>query len=424
MRCSTGPTSRSAWPSEACARVGHHPLASVHQPFGGRVARIAVVAGPDAGHALPAIGVGAALLDAGHQVRLFTGEGHDRTAADNGLCAERLPLLRASDDDDDLGRRIWGRAAQMAPPLAALLAPWDPDLVVADTLTRCGAFAAQLLDRAWVELIPHHLDDMDDDLPPVGLGRPPATTTLRRLDDRRINHAQRRSVALGRRHALLAARSIGLVGVRPPARRLVGTLPALERTRRSWPGDAVLVGPLAVDPAGEVLAPPDGLAPLVVVTDSTASGVDRSLGAVAIEALQGLDVRLVVTSGWLEPRTAPGLVVGRGPHGPLLVDAALAVGPGGAGFVGKAAAAGVPLVTVPFQGDQLETAARLQEQGAGRTLRLRALTPRRLRWTVVRHLADADARRAAAVLAEQARALTPARTAQAVAEVLAVAPRP
>jgi UDP:flavonoid glycosyltransferase YjiC (YdhE family) len=382
------------------------------------VARIAVVAGPDAGHALPAVGVAAALVGAGHEVRVLTGDGHDRTAAHHGVRAERLPLLPAPDDDDDLGRRIWGRAAQMAPEVAAMLRPWDPDLVVADTLTRCGAFAAQLLGIDWIELVPHHLDDVDDALPPVGLGRRPASSRLRRLDDRRIVTAQRRSVAIGRRQASDAARSIGLVGVRPPCRRLVGTLPALEWPRTNWPRDAVVVGPLAVDPAGAPLAPPDGDAPLVVVTDSTASGVDRSLGAVAIEALRGLDLRLVVTSGWLEPRSSRGLVVGRGPHVPLLAEAALAVGPGGAGFAGKAARAGVPLVTVPFQGDQLEGAARRREQGAGRTLRLRLLTPRRLRWAVVRHLADDGARRAAAALAAEARAFGPARTARAVTEVL------
>lgn len=383
------------------------------------MARIAVVAGPDAGHALPAIGVGAALVAAGHDVRLFTGDAHGRTAQQHGLQLESLPLLAAVEDDGDIGRRIWRRAAEMAPALAATLDPWDPDLVVVDTLTRCGAFAAQLLDIPWVELIPHHLDDVADDLPPVGLGRPPASNRLRRWEDRWIIAAQRRSVALGRRHALAAARSIGLPGVRPPARRLIGTLPALERSRARWPDDAVLVGPLAVDPAGAPLVAPDGAAPLGVVTDSTASGVDRSIGAVALAGLRGLDLRLAVTSGWLEPSRAPGVVVGRGPHGPLLAAAALAVGPGGAGFVGKAARAGVPIVTVPFQGDQPETAARLREQGAGRTLPVRGLTPRRLRWAVVRHLADADARRAAAVLAEQARAFGPARTARAVVDVIA-----
>jgi UDP:flavonoid glycosyltransferase YjiC (YdhE family) len=47
----------------------------------------------------------------------------------------------------------------------------------------------------------------------------------------------------------------------------------------------------------------------------------------------------------------------------LLAEAALAVGPGGGGFVAKAAAAGVPMVVVPGHGDQREAAARLREAG-------------------------------------------------------------
>jgi UDP:flavonoid glycosyltransferase YjiC (YdhE family) len=364
------------------------------------------------------LGVGAALVDLGHEARLWTGLGHDRTAARRGIGVEQLPLLAPSPDDADIGHRLWVRAGQMAVPLAEQLRAFAPDLVLLDTLTRAGAFAAELLGLPWIELIPHHLDDPDPAIPPVGLGRPLARTPWRRADDRRIVRLQRRSYALGARQAAGVAAAIGLADVGRPVLRLVGTLPALERPRSRWPADAHVVGPLAVDPDLPELVPPEGDAPLVVVSDSTATGVERSLGEVALQALRGLDLRLVVTSGQLPPQRCRDVVVGPGPHRPLLAAARLAVGFGGAGFSSKAVAAGVPLVVVPLQGDQREGAARLVDVGAARVLPLRHLSPRRLRWTVVRALADRQAGAAAATLAREAAHLGPPVAARLVVRVL------
>jgi MGT family glycosyltransferase len=380
--------------------------------------RIALVAGPDPGHALPALGVGAALVTRGHEVRLWTGLGHERTAARAGIAVEQLPLLAPSPDDEDIGHRLWTRAGEMAVPLAVRLRAFAPDLVLIDTLTRAGAFAAELLGLPWVELIPHHLDDPDPSLPPVGLGRPLARTPWRRADDRRIVRLQQRSYALGARQAAGVATAIGLADVGRPVVRLIGTLPTLERARSRWPADAHVVGPVAIDPDLPALAPPDGDAPLVVVSDSTATGVDRSLGEVALRALRGLDLRLVVTSGRLPAERRHDVVVGPGPHVPLLAAARLAVGFGGAGFTSKAVAAGVPLVVVPLQGDQREGAARLADVGAARVLPVRRLTARRLRWAVVRALADRRALQATAALAREAAELGPRVAAEVVEQVL------
>lgn len=332
-------------------------------------------------------------------------------------------MLAPTPRDADIGHRLWTRAGEMAVPLADRLRRWAPALVVVDTLTRAGAFAAELLALPWVELVPHHLDDPDPGLPPIGLGRRVPRTPWRRADDRRLVRLQQRSYARGAAQAAAVAAELGLPGVGRPVLRLVATVPALERPRACWPADAHVVGPLAVDPVLPELAPPDGDLPLVVVSDSTASGVDRSLGQVALRALTGLDVRVVVTSAQLPARRSPLVVVGRGPHRPLLADASLAVTFGGAGFTSKAVAAGVPLVVVPLQGDQREGAARLVDAGVGRTVALRRLTPRRLRWAVVRQLADADARRAAARLAVQAGRLGPG-TAVALLERVLAGERP
>jgi UDP:flavonoid glycosyltransferase YjiC (YdhE family) len=103
----------------------------------------------------------------------------------------------------------------------------------------------------------------------------------------------------------------------------------------------------------------------------------------------------------------------------LLAQAALAIGPGGGGFVSKVAAAGVPMVVVPQAGDQREAAARLVDAGIGRVLRPERLTARRLRWAVVRHLADPRPAAAARNLAEQASHLGPDLAAHLVEQVMA-----
>jgi UDP:flavonoid glycosyltransferase YjiC (YdhE family) len=383
------------------------------------VSRIAVVAGPDAGHAYPALGVAAALVGRGHTVRFYSGEDHRSLAAGLGCSFELLPRLAPTPGDDDLGHRLWVRAADMAAPLSGQLRDFRAELVVSDLLTRSGAFAAQLVGVPWVEVLPHHLPDPAPDLPPVGLGRRPARTPWRRADDRRIHEQQQRSFELGARQAARAAATLGLRGVDAPVLRLVATLPSLERERRHWPPTAHVVGPLAVEPVLAPLDPPEGDEPLVLVTDSTATGVEVSLVDAAIRGLRGLDLRVVVTSSRVPPQRTGGLVIGRGPHLPLLADAALAVSPGGGGFVSKAAAAGVPHVVVPLLGDQREAAARLRDTGAGLTVRPRRLSPRSLRWAVVRHLGDDRARLAAAHLAEEAAQLGPDRAADLVDAVLA-----
>ncbi|MTV27493.1 glycosyl transferase [Nitriliruptoraceae bacterium ZYF776] len=381
------------------------------------MSRIALVTGPDAGHALPVLGVGAALAAHDHDVTVWTGPEHADLATRHGLAWRRLARLAPRPGDEQLGASWWDRAADMTAPLVADLRAARADVVVVDTLTRAGTLAAGVLGLPHVEVVPHHLADVADDLPPVGLGRPFPRTPWRAADDRRIVRFQHRSEALGADQGRTAAARVGLAAVPPPRVRLLQTLPSLERPRRSWPTDAHVVGSLALDPLLPRLEPPTGDLPLVVVTDTTASGVAGGLGALAVGALRHLDVRLVVTSSALPPRTAPDVVVGRGPHGPLLDRAALAVSPGGGGFVAKAAAHGVPQVVVPFHGDQREAAARLRDVGAGRVVR--RASSRALRWAVVSGLADRSAAAAARTLAAEAAELGPAIAADLVEAVLA-----
>lgn len=371
------------------------------------MASIAAIVGPDPGHALPVVGVAAALRRRGHAVTVWTGRRHRELAAAHDLGWRELPLLAPQPGDEDLGFRLHVRPVGIARAMMPAVAATAPDLLLVDTLTRAGALAAGLLQVPFVEIVPHHLADPAIGLPPVGLGRPMPRTPWRRADDRRLVRAQLASYAEGAALAASSAAQLGLATWPTPALRLLQTLPSLERRRDPWPADTVVAGPLAVDPVQPRLDPPAGDAPLVVVTDSTANLIERSLADTAIAGLRGLDLRVVVTTGRRPPRREHGLVVGTGPHGPLLAEAAVAVSPGGGGFLTKAAAAGVRQVVVPLAGDQREAAARLRDTHAGRVVSPRRCTPRSLRWAVVRALADDRLGAATTRLAAEAVGLGP-----------------
>lgn len=385
--------------------------------------RVALIAGPDAGHAYPVLALGAELLRRGHAVRIGTGPDYRAEVERAGMEFFVLPLLAPQAEDVDIAHRLWNRAGQMAPPLAEMLRSWDCDVVVADTLTRAGGFAAELLGVPWVELIPHYLPDPDPALPPVGLGRLPSTRPWRRFDDASIRRRQEASLAQGRAHRDRIRASIGLTDPGGPVLRLVCNLPSLEHPRARWPGDVHLVGPLSWEPPLDPLPLPDGNEPLVVVTDSTASTAASLLAEPALKGLRNAGVRLVLTTTRDLTPWSEGCVVGKGPHGPLLDAAAVAVGPGGGGFLMKAMARGVPMVVIPLMGDQRESASRVVASGAGRRLPPHLLSPTTLRASVLRVLHDDRYAAAAAGLADEAADLGRPRAA-ALVEAVGAGDRP
>jgi UDP:flavonoid glycosyltransferase YjiC (YdhE family) len=366
------------------------------------VSRIVLVTGPDPGHALPVLGVARALRSRGHDTVVATGTQHAELVRLEGHRFVELPLLAPTSRDHDFGHVLWRRAGEMAPPLRDLLAPLEPDGVVTDTLTTVGRFVAELLGVPWIEVVPHHLLDPDPLVPPIGMGRPLARTPWRRRSDASIRAAQRRSVEEGHELRDEVRERLGLTALTRAAARLFQTLPGLEPPRSVWPADAHVVGQLAIDPPLQPLPEPDGDAPLIVVTDSTASGLPAPLGAMALDGLRKAGVRVVVTSGRDDLVGWPGATVGRGPHEPLLERAAVAVGPGGGGFVAKALTRGVPLVVVPLAGDQRETAGRVAHSGAGVQVPPDRATPHRLARAVRTVLRDAAFATAARRLADTA----------------------
>lgn len=344
--------------------------------------RVAVVAGPDPGHAFPAVALCRLFLAAGDAPVLFTGTQRLEVARGAGVDAVELQGLDpiASDDDSDAGAKIHRRAARMAVLNVPGLRKAAVDLVVSDSITACGGMAAELLGIPWIELCPHPLYRPSTGLPPLGSGLAPGAGVRGHIRDAVLRALTARSWRRGLRQRAQVRVEIGLPAADPgPLRRLIATLPALEVPRPDWPPEAVVVGPLHFEPTSAVLEPPGGTGPLVVVAPSTAVTGTRGLVEVAMEALKPGETlppgaRVAVSRlGGPTVEVPPWAVVGLGRQDILLAHADVLICGGGHGIVSKALLAGVPLVVVPGGGDQWELANRVVRQGCGRLVR--PLTP-------------------------------------------------
>ena len=363
--------------------------------------RVAVVAGPDPGHAFPAIALCKRFLAAGDQPTLFTGSRWLKAAKREGIIALKLKGLapRIEDDDSDAGRRIHERAAYIATELLPDLSATLPELVVSDILTAGGGLAAERLDVPWVELSPHPLYSPSKALPPIGSGLAPGEGVLGGLRDGLMRAATGRSIKQGLRQRSQARIGIGLPEVDPgPAAQLIATLPALEVPRPDWPEHAHVIGPLHWEPTDEVLDLPPGDEPLVMVAPSTAFTGAVGMVEATLEGLAGAGVRVALSMLEEPPANLPTwATAGLGRQDELLVHASVVVCGAGHGLLSKALLAGVPVVAVPGGGDQWELANRAARQGSA--VVVRPLTAEAVRDAVARVLGESSFREAAAAAA-------------------------
>jgi len=375
--------------------------------------RVVVVAGPEAGHAFPALALCLRLQQAGEEPVLMTGLRWLDSARGAGVDAVELMGLDPDegDDDTDAGAKIHHRAARMAVLNLPELRRLEPDLVVSDVITVCGGMAAELMGVPWVELSPHPLYLPSEGLPPIGSGLAPGIGVRGRLRDIVMRAFTARSIRAGDRQRAAARSGIGLPQADPgPRYRLIATLPALEVPRPDWPREAVVVGPLHFEPTAAALAVPAGEGPVVVVAPSTALTGAIGLADLALEHLvpgQTLPTgsRLVVSRlGGDDLAVPPWATVGLGRQDDLLRRADVVVCGGGHGMLSKALLAGVPVVVVPGGGDQWELANRVVRQGSGRLVR--PLTGAALAAEVDEVLSDPRYREAARRAGESVAAVT------------------
>jgi MGT family glycosyltransferase len=246
----------------------------------------------------------------------------------------------------------------------------------------------------WATWCAYFLPTPSRDTPPFGLGLPPARGVLGRLRDRLLSPVlfgiyNRQAPELDTVRAGLGAppvRRIERAMLRAPL-MLYMTAEPFEYPRSDWPGSVRLVGPGIWDPPADAVPWLEGIErPLVLVTCSTEFQNDGKLVQVALEALAGEDVEIVVTTAGVDPSSftpPPNARIERFvPHSPVLKRAACVVCHGGMGITQKALAAGVPVCVVPFGRDQFDVARHVEVAGAGSRLLASRLRPERLRRAV------------------------------------------
>ena len=382
--------------------------------------RIAVVAGPDPGHAFPAVALALALRDRGAAVVFVSGTQWAEAVEREGIAFAAIDLFAPDPRDDDFGFVLWERSKQLAPGIARSLREFGADLAVVDSITVPGWFAADLAGVPRVELVPTSFQEPSRHLPPPGTGLAPGRWPLGTLRDAWMRRLHMKSRNIGRAECRAARESLGLPPDGPPVLTIVATLPGMEPLRPDWPPRTEIVGPMEWDPAAVDLAPPPGSGPLVFLADSSATGRPQTLLGVAAEGLRGLRVACTKL-GPHDGELPPGMVAGPGRQGPLLDASSAVVCAGGHGMVAKALVRGLPLVVVPGPGDQRENAMRVERLGAGVHLPASALTPATLREAVERVLGEPSYARAARRLGRSARGRGPAYAAE---RVLRQAPSP
>ncbi|CAN5732961.1 hypothetical protein BH18ACT7_BH18ACT7_09600 [soil metagenome] len=343
--------------------------------------RVAIVAGPDPARAFPAVALSRGMVANGDRVVLLTGSRWLPRLDQLEVPAEELPGLTGDPGStQELVYRSPDGAAAMTPALVARLEALRPDLVVADVKTPAGGFAAELLDLPWAQLHPHPLM-FSGQAAQLGRNRRAAGSRDR----------QRSRPTMHRRSQRVLSEARRAIGLPPegssPLLHLVATLPALEPSRPDWPNNASVVGPLTWDPAEHDLREPEGSEPLAVVCPSTAATDKAGLLEAALAGLRGLRVAGVVLDPWT--KTVPQwATVGVGRIEPLLAHASVIVTGGGHGVLVRALMAGVPLVLVPGDRDQLALARRAEALGAA--VLLRRVSPRGIRRAVDKVLGDRE----------------------------------
>ncbi|MBT9557272.1 MAG: glycosyltransferase family 1 protein [Myxococcales bacterium] len=285
--------------------------------------------------------------------------------------------------------------------IAAWASRMDADVIVGDYLMPAAMLAAGLVRRPYVALYHSALPFPVDGAAPFGSGLGTtdrgspawiaAEAALRRLERRFDDRVQRAADALGlsRPAAQLLTRPLS------PDLNLLATSPQLEPGLQPLDGPVQMIGPCLPSlraggapshPSLDVL-PPDGLR-VYVSLGTVMNGKPRIYDQI-LDGLAILGASVVVSAGTSlrrlsVRRRARTWLYDRVPQVALLPQVDLVVTHGGQNTVQECLALGKPMLVVPFGGDQIENAARVERLGVGE-----ALNPNQLDRELIR---DAAAR--------------------------------
>ena len=339
--------------------------------------------------------------------------------------------LRTPSQQVGLMREIlFGWAPGYAADTTQALASERYDAVVACFFLVGSQIAAQAQALPNAVLVPNLWGEPGTGLPPFGPGLRPAGGRLGRIRDGLMIRVATRMWDKGLPELNALRRSHGLPAVagvfeqfHRADRLLVLTAEAFDFPAQRMPANLRYAGPMLDDPTWvESWSAPPGEDPLVLVALSTTFQDHEQTLQRILDALAGLPVRAVATTG---PAIDPGSlrapanaqVVAAAPHTAILREAAAVVTHAGHGTVMKALAADVPLLCLPMGRDQNDNAARVVARGAGLRLRPSARSHAIAR-DVRRLIAEPGFRRDAARLGQAIRAA--ARAGSAVDELEAL----
>ncbi|HET7122330.1 MAG TPA: nucleotide disphospho-sugar-binding domain-containing protein [Solirubrobacterales bacterium] len=360
--------------------------------------RVLVAAFGDAGHAFPAIALGRALKQRGHEVVVETWEERRGAVEGAGLgfaAAEEYRMFPPPDPDSPEGQH----AAEAARALLPLLEEFRPQVAVSDILTLAPTLAAERAGVPLATLIPHIYPVVEPGQPFFAIGlRTPRTRLGRAVWRAGHERALRIGLEHGRRDLNLQRARLDLPpidrfhGGISPRLALVATYPQLEYPRR-WPPGVEVTGPMVFEVPHPEIELPAGGDPLVLVAPSTAHDSDNHLVRTALAALAGEPVRVVATTNRVRPQRpieVPGnaVLVDWLSYSQLMPAASLVISHGGHGTVARALGAGTPVLISPITGDMSETAMRVDWAGAGLSLPWRLCRRTPLRWAARRLLRE------------------------------------
>jgi len=372
---------------------------------------------PARGHLYPLVPILTELAGRGHRVKVWTLDAELDRLSGLGVEAaaispeiEELPLedweaRSAAQAVKKTFSRWLERAPHEIADLERAVAEERPDLILTDINGWGASAAAEASGVSWATFAPYITPLPDPRVPAFGPGMPPAAGPLGRLRDAAMSRLLGGMLDRGFLETLNEMRgragagpltTVTEVWTRPP-KLLYLTVPELEYERESWPESFRFIGPVNWQPDVESpawLADVDR--PLILLTASTEYQADDELIRTGLEALADEDVFVVATTAGNDPAQfdapANARVERFVPHGPILERAEAVICHGGMGITQKALAAGVPVCTVGWGRDQLESGRRVEHAGAGVLLPRKKLSSERLRES----LALARSRRAGA----------------------------